>query len=298
MTGGAGFIGSHIVERLLADGLDVRVLDDFSSGSASNLPVHPSLEVVTGDVADAAMVRSVVEGMDWVFHEAAIASVPRCNEDPLGTAKVNYQGTLNVLEASRHAGVRRVMFAASAAAYGDLPELPKSERSPVKPLSPYAVDKLASEHACAVFYHLYGLETVCLRYFNVYGLRQDPDSPYSGVISIFARRLARGETPCIYGDGEQTRDFVHVSDVVEANVLAARTPSVGGQVFNVGTGKGLSLNAILATMGAVCGSTARPDYAAPRAGDIRHSYAGISLARERLGWGPQVAFEDGIVELL
>jgi len=221
VTGGAGFIGSHIVDRLLADGNRVRVLDDFSTGKRENLPDSEDLEIITGDVGDFETVRNATEDVEVVFHEAAVASVPRTIDDPLGSQRTNYQGTLNVLEAARQCGVKRVVFAASAAAYGDDPELPKREDMQVKPLSPYAVDKLASEYACQVYYRLHGLETVCLRYFNVFGPRQDPSSPYSGVISIFADKLINKEQPTIYGDGGQTRDFVYVTDVVDANIRAA-----------------------------------------------------------------------------
>ena len=201
VTGGAGFIGSHITERLLADGHTVRILDNFSTGKRENIPAAAGVEVIEGDVGDVETVRNAMQDINYVFHEAAIASVPETVGNPLASERINYRGTLNILESARHAGVKRVVFACSAAVYGDLPELPKREGMPLRPLSPYAVDKLASEHACKVYTHLYGLEAVALRYFNVFGPRQDPSSPYSGVISIFSDCLRQGKQPTIYGDG-------------------------------------------------------------------------------------------------
>ncbi|MDX2507833.1 MAG: NAD-dependent epimerase/dehydratase family protein, partial [Gammaproteobacteria bacterium] len=220
VTGGAGFIGSHIVDRLLNDGHEVIVLDDFSTGHRSNLPDNKALTIVEGDISNFDTVKQCMQGIDWVFHKAAVASVPRTVNDPIGSTAVNYQGTLHLLEAARHNNVKRMVFASSAALYGDEPTLPKVETMCPVTLSPYAVDKLASEFACGMYTRLYGLETVCLRYFNVYGPRQDPSSPYSGVISIFTDKLKNKQTPTIFGDGEQTRDFVFVSDVVEANMKA------------------------------------------------------------------------------
>ncbi len=248
VTGGAGFIGSHIVDRLLADGQQVRVLDNFSTGKRENLPADGRLEIIEGDISDLKTVEQAMQGVTTVFHQAAIASVPETIKDPLASARVNYVGTVNVLEAARQAGARRVMFACSAAVYGDLPELPKREDMPVKPLSPYALDKLASEEACRIYHHLYGLETVSLRYFNIFGPRQDPSSPYSGVISIFSASLAAGRQPVIYGDGGQTRDFVFVSDVVEANILAATSKTAPGKAINIGTDSALSINDLLGTI--------------------------------------------------
>jgi len=298
VTGGAGFIGSHLVDRLLADDHEVRVLDDFSTGKESNLPADPRLEVIRGDVASIQTVASAMKGVDWVFHEAAVASVPKTLDDPLGTHRVNYFGTLNVLESARRAGVKRVIFAASAAAYGDEALPPHQEDMPVNPLSPYAVDKVASEHICRVYNRLHSLETVCLRYFNVFGPRQDPSSPYSGVISIFVDCLKRGRQPTIYGDGEQTRDFVYVTDVVEANIKAATSPGVGGRVLNIGTGRPTTLNQLLATIGEACGLPANPHYAAARAGDIGHSCADSGAAIDVLGWRPVVTLANGLRNLL
>ena len=297
VTGGAGFIGSHITERLLADGHTVRILDNFSTGKRENIPAAAGVEVIEGDVGDIETVRNAMQDMNYVFHEAAIASVPETVGNPLASERINYRGTLNILESARHAGVKRVVFACSAAVYGDLPELPKREGMPLKPLSPYAVDKLASEHACKVYTHLYGLEAVALRYFNVFGPRQDPSSPYSGVISIFSDCLRQGKQPTIYGDGEQTRDFVFVSDVVEANIRAAASATSPGSAINIATGNTLSINDLLRTICHIQGQPFAPRYLPGRQGDIRHSRADISLARELLEWEPVVEFETGLREL-
>ena len=297
VTGGAGFIGSHICDRLLTEGHHVRILDNFSTGKHENIPASDDVEVIEGDVGDYDTVKSAMQDINMVFHEAAIASVPETVGNPLASERVNYRGTLNILEAARHAGVQRVMFACSAAVYGDLPELPKQESMPVKPLSPYAVDKLASEQACQMYTHLYGLETVSLRYFNVFGPRQDPSSPYSGVISIFTDFINQGKQPTIYGDGEQTRDFVYVSDVVEANILASTSPSAAGKAFNVATNGKLSINDLLKTICNIKGALFEPEYKLGREGDIRHSRADISAAQEQLGWKPVVGFEEGLRRL-
>ena len=298
VTGGAGFIGSHITDRLLAEGHQVRILDNFSTGKHDNIPASTAVEVIEGDVGDSDTVRQCMEAVDIVFHQAAIASVPETVGNPLASEQTNYRGTLNVLEAARQAGARRVVFACSAAVYGDLPELPKLETMPVKPLSPYAVDKLASEQACKVYHVLYGLETVALRYFNVFGPRQDPSSPYSGVISIFANVTRQGRQPTIYGDGGQTRDFVYVSDVVEANIRAASSAAAAGNAYNIATGSTVTINELLQSICRLEGQTFDPDYQPVREGDIRHSCADISAAGRDLGWQPQVAFEDGLKWLL
>ena len=298
VTGGAGFIGSHIVDRLLADGYRVRVLDNFSTGKRENLPESDDLEIITGDVGSFDDVHKAMKDIELVFHEAAIASVPKTIDDPIGSQRTNYQGTLNVLEAARQQGAKRVVFASSAAVYGDLPELPKREDMPLKPLSPYAVDKLASEYACQMYTHLHGLETVCLRYFNVYGPRQDPGSPYSGVISIFSDRLKKGERPVIYGDGEQTRDFVFVSDVVEANIKAATVDKAAGRIINIATGRVVTLNELLKSMCRILNRKFDPGYEKVRAGDIRHSSAQTQLSREALDWVCQVGIDNGLDMLL
>ena len=297
VTGGAGFIGSHITERLLADGHRVRILDNFSTGKRENIPASGDVEVIEGDVGNYETVRAAIESVDIVYHEAAIASVPETVGNPLASERINYRGTLNVLEAARHTDVKRVVFACSAAVYGDLPELPKHEAMPVKTLSPYAVDKLASEHACLMYYHLYGLETVSLRYFNVFGPRQDPSSPYSGVISIFSDMIEQQRQPAIYGDGEQTRDFVYVSDVVEANIKAGISDNAAGRAINIATGGTCSINDLLRTICTIKGQPFEPLYKPGRQGDIKHSCADISTAREYLDWQPVVGFEDGLRKL-
>jgi nucleoside-diphosphate-sugar epimerase len=298
VTGGAGFIGSHIVDRLLADGYRVRVLDNFSTGKRENLPQSGDLGIITGDVGSTDDVNKAMKDVELVFHEAAIASVPRTIDDPIGSQRTNYQGTVNVLEAARQQGARRVVFASSAAVYGDLPELPKREDMPLKPLSPYAVDKLASEYACRMYTHLHGLETVCLRYFNVFGPRQDPSSPYSGVISIFADRLKKGERPVIYGDGEQTRDFIYVSDVVGANMKASTAPAAAGQSINIASGKMVTLNELLQNMCTQFRAKFNPVYADTRAGDIRNSSSAVDLAGNILKWESHVSLDEGLESLL
>ena len=297
VTGGAGFIGSHITDRLLADGHRVRILDNFSTGKHENIPDSTVVEVIEGDVGDYDTVSAAMAQVDIVFHEAAIASVQETVGNPLASERVNYRGTVNVLEAARQAGVQRVMFACSAAVYGDLPELPKYEDMPTRPLTPYAIDKLASEQACQVYYRLYGLETVSLRYFNVFGPRQDPSSPYSGVISIFSDVLSHGKQPLIYGDGEQTRDFVYVADVVEANIRASVASAAPGKSFNVATGGTLSINKLLKSICDLKGQPFSPEYKPGREGDIRHSRADISAAIKELGWQPTVDFKDGLQKL-
>ena len=298
VTGGAGFIGSHIVDRLLADGYRVRVLDNFSTGKRENLPESDDLEIMTGDVGSFDDVHKAMKDVELVFHEAAIASVPKTINDPLGSHQTNYVGTLNVLEAARQQGTKRVVFASSAAVYGDLPELPKREDMPLKPLSPYAVDKLASEYACQMYTHLHGLETVCLRYFNVYGPRQDPGSPYSGVISIFADRLKKGEQPVIYGDGEQTRDFVFVSDVVEANIKAATARQGGRQGDQYRDRTSGHTQRLLKSMCRILNRKFDPGYEKARAGDIRHSSALSGLSEAVLDWRASVDIDDGLDRLL
>jgi UDP-glucose 4-epimerase len=298
VTGGAGFIGSHIVDRLLADGYRVRVLDDLSTGKRENLPESDDLEFVTGDVGSYDDAHAAMKDVELVFHEAAIASVPKTIQDPIGSQRTNYQGTLNVLEAARQQGTKRVVFASSAAVYGDLPELPKREDMPLKPLSPYAVDKLASEYACQMYTHLHGLETVCLRYFNVYGPRQDPGSPYSGVISIFADRLINGKPAVIYGDGEQTRDFVFVSDVVEANIKAATLEKAAGRVINIATGRVVTLNELLKSMCRILNRGFNPGHEKVRYGDIKHSSALTSLSKDALDWVSTTEINDGLNKLL
>jgi UDP-glucose 4-epimerase len=297
VTGGAGFIGSHIVDRLLNDGHEVIVIDDFSTGHKENLANNPKLEIVEGDIRNFDAVKQCMQGIDWVFHKAAVASVPKTVNDPVGSSAVNYQGTLHILEAARQNSVKRVVFASSAALYGDEPTLPKVETMLPVTLSPYAVDKLASEYACGMYTKLYGLETVSLRYFNVFGPRQDPSSPYSGVISIFADKLNQGTAPTIYGDGEQTRDFVYVSDVVEANMKAISKAEAAGEVFNIATGNKITLNELLKTFCEIKDMPFKAQYDEPRQGDIKESYANAAKAAAILGWNSTVELKQGLLEL-
>lgn len=295
VTGGAGFIGSHIVDRLLVDGHEVIVLDDFSTGHRSNLPENnTALTIIEGDISNADTVKECMSGIDWVFHKAAVASVPKTVNDPVGSSAVNYQGTLNLLEAARNNDVKRFVFASSAALYGDEPTLPKVETMCPVTLSPYAVDKLASEFACGMYTKLYGLETVCLRYFNVYGPKQDPSSPYSGVISIFTDKLKNKETPMIFGDGEQTRDFVFVSDVVEANMKAINAEDGIGEYYNIATGNKITLNELLKTLCDIYDIEFNVNYGEARQGDIKESYAVIDKAIEKLKWKPAVELGQGL----
>ena len=298
VTGGAGFIGSHIVDRLLKDGHEVIVLDDFSTGHRSNLSDNESLSIIEGDIGNYDTVKQCMKGIDWVFHKAAVASVPKTVNDPVGSSQINYQGTLHLLEAARENNVKRFVFASSAALYGDEPTLPKVEAMCPVTLSPYAVDKLASESACGMYTILYGLETVCLRYFNVFGPRQDPSSPYSGVISIFTTRLKNKEMPMIFGDGEQTRDFVYVSDVVEANMKAVMENGCAGKCFNIATGNKISLNGLLEILCDLYGMNIDANYEEARKGDIKHSYASINQAKVNLNWEPDVDLKKGLSTLV
>jgi UDP-glucose 4-epimerase len=299
VTGGAGFIGSHLAETLTASGRRVRVLDDFSTGLPGNLAhLSPSPELLQGDVAEPGVVERAVAGAEVVFHLAALASVQRSVEAPADSHRACATGTLTVLDAARRAGARRIVYAASASAYGVPDAEVQSEETPVRPLSPYAAAKLAGEVYCQAFAATYGLETVRLRFFNIFGPRQRADSPYSGVIAIFAAALAEGRTPTIFGDGRQTRDFTYVSDVVGACLLAAERPGVSGEVFNVGTGRPTSLLELVAALNRQLGTSVTPRLAEPRAGDIRHSRADISRARRLLGYEPEVSFEDGLARTL
>jgi UDP-glucose 4-epimerase len=299
VTGGAGFIGSHIVTKLLELGHAARVLDDFSTGSRANLAhVAADVDVVEGDVRDLATVEAAARGCEVIFHQAAIVSVPRSIEDPQLSHDVNIQGTLNVLQAARRAPARRVVFACSAAVYGEDPELPKRESMAQSPIAPYGVEKAAGEQYVLAWPKLYGVEGVALRYFNVFGPRQDPRSPYSGVISVFVDRLLAGVAPTIFGDGEQTRDFVEVADVVQANILAATVPAASGRAYNVGCGRETSLNTLVAMIGRAAGHPLSPTYAPARAGDIRRSVADITRARAELGYEPKVTVEAGLEGLV
>lgn len=295
VTGGAGFIGSHLVEALVQQGDTVRVLDNFSTGHRANLAdVAGQIELIEGSIEDKNAVQTAVEGVDFIFHLAAVVSVPQSMAEPVHTEQINTLGTLNLLAAARDSGVRRLVLSSSCAVYGDDPSLPKTEISPLRPKSPYAISKLSAEQYCHLFTESFGLETVVLRYFNVFGPRQDPSSPYSGVISIFVNRLSQGQTATIFGDGQQTRDFVFVRDVVRANLLAARGPNAAGQVFNIGTGHQISINRLFSGVARLVNAEVEPDYQPPRHGDIVHSVADASLAARRLDWTAEVLFEEGL----
>jgi nucleoside-diphosphate-sugar epimerase len=296
VTGGAGFIGSSIAEALLASGERVRVLDDFSSGRRQNLEGLPGhVELIEGTVVDAATVKKAMEGVQTVFHEAAIPSVMRSVENPQATMLAGAQGTTIVLDQARHARVRRVVFAASSSAYGDTPTLPKVETMEPQPLSPYAVSKLTGEHLMRVFAQLYGLETVSLRYFNVFGPRQDPKSDYAAVIPKFITAAIRKERATVYGDGEQTRDFCHIDNAVHANLLAAGTSrKLAGEVVNVACGERTSLNQLLKYIAELAGTRIEPQYLEGRAGDVRDSLAEIAVARHLLGYEPKVDIREGL----
>ncbi|MBI2834203.1 MAG: SDR family oxidoreductase [Acidobacteria bacterium] len=294
VTGGAGFIGSHLVDALVHRGERVRVVDNFSTGKRENLAGARGAEILEGDLARSDVARAAVSGADVVLHQAALPSVPRSVEDPVTSNRANIDATLEILVAARDAGVKRVVYAGSSSAYGDTPVLPKREEMPPRPLSPYALQKLVGEQYAQLFTHLYGLETVTLRYFNVFGPRQDPSSTYSGVISLFVTSLLEDRSPVIYGDGEQTRDFTYVTNVVDGVLEACRAPDVSGLVMNCATGRRISINELYKSVRRLTGASAEPTYAAPRPGDIRHSQADISRARQLLGYEPRVTFEEGL----
>lgn len=295
VTGGAGFIGSHIVAELVRRGQRVRVFDDFSTGKEANLAeVRQAIELVRGDLRDLEAVRRAVSGVDYVLHQGALPSVIRSVDDPLTSDACNVVGTLNLLLAARDAGVRRVVYASSSAVYGDSPTLPKHEDMRPAPKSPYAVSKLAGEHYCQAFTEVYGLETVCLRYFNVFGPCQDPASQYAAVIPLFITALLRGEPPNVHGDGQQSRDFTYVTNNVQANLLAATAPDVAGQVFNVACGKRYTLLELLDVLGDILNTEVTPVHTDPRPGDVRHSLADIGKAQRALGYRVGVSFEEGL----
>ncbi len=292
VTGGAGFIGSHIASALLAQGHRVRILDNFSTGRRHNL--EPGAEVVEGDIRSYHVVREAVEGCDFVLHQAALPSVPRSVKDPITSNEVNVVGTLNVLNAARDAGVTRLVFASSSSVYGRNPELPKHEGMMTLPISPYAVSKLAGENYCRSFFELYGFEVVMLRYFNVFGPRQDPSSQYSAVIPRFIDRLVHRQAPLVTGDGSQTRDFTFVENVVRANLAACTASGAVGQVFNIAANQRISLTGLLRELEAILGYHVAPEFIPSRPGDVPHSFADISAARALLGYEPTVGFEDGL----
>jgi len=300
VTGGAGFIGSHIAGALASSGARVRVLDDLSTGHRENLDeIGGNIDFVQGSVADEQLLSKALENVELIFHEAAIPSVPRSVEAPRNTHIASVDGTFALLLAAKEAGVKRVVYAASSSAYGDQPTLPKAEQMAPDPLSPYAVAKLVGEYYCRVFTRVYGLETVSLRYFNVFGPRQDPSSQYSGVVSRFISALLNDEQPVIYGDGEQSRDFTYIENVVAANLSAASAPKAAGKVINVANGQRITLNELLDELKQLTGRTnVIAEYREPRVGDVRHSLADITVARELLGYESKVDLREGLKRTL
>jgi nucleoside-diphosphate-sugar epimerase len=300
VTGGSGFIGSHLVEALLQRGASVRVLDNLTTGHRANLAgalAHPeglgTVTFIAGDITDRKTVKDAVKGVEYVLHQAALPSVQRSVEDPVTSNLVNVEGTLNVLVAARETGVRRVVYASSSSVYGDSPQLPKVESMPTNALSPYAVSKLAAEAYCRAFTRVYGLETVSLRYFNVFGPRQDPNSLYAAVLPRFIEALLAKKPPVIYGDGMQSRDFTYIENVVQANLLALDAVGVGGETFNIACGESINLKAVLQYLAEFSSQVVEPEYQAPRAGDVKHSLADISKAERMLGYRPVVPFREG-----
>jgi len=294
ITGGAGFIGSNIVETLLQRGDEARVLDDFSTGRRENLAAfEEDIQIIEGDIRDYKTVEKAVDGVDYVLHQAALPSVPRSVEDPISSNAVNIDGTLNVLEAARQANVKKFVMASSSAVYGESKELPKHEGMVPLPLSPYAVSKLTDEHYCRVYWQLYGLPTVCLRYFNVFGPRQDPNSEYAAVVPKFITALQTGRRPTVYGDGEQSRDFTYVENAVNANFLAAENDAMSGEIYNCACGGQFTLNHLLDKLREIIGVDIKAVYEAPRRGDIRHSFAAIDKLRQ-CGFEPTVDFDEGL----
>ena len=294
VTGGAGFIGSHLAEALVRRGETVRVVDSLVTGKRQNLAHLPAVEFLHGDLADADVARDAVRGIDYVLHQAAIPSVPRSVEDPVTSNRAIIVASLNLLVAARDAKVKRVVYAGSSSAYGNTPTLPKVETMAAAPLSPYALQKLVAEQYCQMFTRLYGLETVTIRYFNVFGPRQDPSSPYSGVISLFISALCDGRQPTIYGDGEHTRDFTYVANVVDGVLRACTADGASGEVINVATGGRISLNTLFKAIRQLVGVRVEPIYADPRPGDVKDSQADISKARRILGYAPTISFEEGL----
>jgi UDP-glucose 4-epimerase len=297
ITGAAGFIGSALVRALLERGHRIRGLDNFSTGKRENLDgLLSKIDLHEGDLLDEAVLRDACTGVDFILHQAAIPSVPRSIADPIGTHNSNVNGTLHLLTAARDAQVKRVIYAASSSAYGDTETLPKHEEMPTSPISPYGAQKLTGEFYMTAFHRVYGMETVSLRYFNIFGPRQDSASPYSGVLAKFIMRMLHGEAPTIYGDGEQSRDFTYIDNAVQANLRSATAPAekVAGRVFNIATGRRFTLNQTVDILKNLTGFTGKPNYEPPRAGDIQHSLADISRAREAFSYEPAVGFEEGL----
>ena len=298
VTGGAGFIGVNLAAALVRQGHHVRILDNFSTGLRENLAVVPGAEIVEGDVRSYHIVREAVEGVDFVLHQAALPSVPRSVRDPITTNDVNITGTLNVLTAARDAKAQRLVFASSSSVYGDNQVLPKHEGLVPGPLSPYAVSKLSGEQYCRVFTALYGFDTVILRYFNVFGPHQNPRSEYAAVIPRFIHEIARGVSPVVYGDGTQTRDFTFVDNVVAANLAACERSQIAGRVFNVATGRQVSLLDLVSTLGALLRRDVRPTFRPARPGDVKHSFASIEAARDALGYEPHIDLQQGLARMV
>jgi UDP-glucose 4-epimerase len=297
VTGGAGFIGSNLTESLLKKKHFVRVLDDFSTGKKENLKFnrsYPSLEVVKGDIRDPRTCKKAIKGVEYIFHQAALPSVQRSVEDPETSNAVNVGGTLNILLAAKEEGVKRVIYASSSSIYGDTPTLPKDEEMPSDPLSPYALQKYIGEKYCRLFYQLYDLDTVSLRYFNIFGPKQDPNSVYSAVIPRFIDALLQGRPPIIFGDGEQSRDFTFIENVVQANLLAMSAKHLHGEAMNIACGKRISLNQLMIVLKEILGSKLSPVYQESRKGDVRHSLADIRMAKQILNYEPEVGIEDGL----
>jgi UDP-glucose 4-epimerase len=295
VTGGAGFIGSNLVHELLQRGERVRVLDNFSTGRRSNLAdIYEQIDLVEGDLRSSESCRQATKGVDVVLHQGALPSVQRSVSDPFTSHDTNATATMNLLVAAREAGVKRFVYASSSSVYGDSPTMPKQEEMIPRPKSPYAVAKLAGEHYCRIFYELYGLETVCLRYFNVFGPYQDPTSHYSAVIPLFIRAMMAGKAPTIYGDGSQSRDFTFVQNNVHANLLAATQPGVGGEIFNIACGQRYSLLDLMDALNEILGTAIEPTFDHSRRGDVKHSLADIGRAQDRLGYTVQVDFLEGL----
>lgn len=297
VTGGSGFIGSHVVDELLRRGERVRVLDNLLTGRKENLDhVRHRIEYFELDIRDLDKIRPAFEGVDYVVHLAALPSVPRSVSDPVTSNAINIDGTLKVLVAARDAKAKRLVFSASAAAYGDGPEMPRVETQTPRPLSPYGLAKLTGEYYCQLFTRLYGFEAVALRYFNIFGPRQNPYSPYTGVLTLFISAFLQGKIPTIFGDGEQSRDFTYVANCVAATLLACTAPDAAGRVINVGTGEQFTLNQTVKLLKEITGSTVTPQYGPPRAGDVRESLANISLARRILAYAPAVNYREGLAQ--
>lgn len=298
VTGGAGFIGSHLAERLLKDGHQVRIIDDLSSGKPENLAylraLNGDLHITRATIADFDVIRPIFTHADYVLHHAAVISVPYSVDHPQETHAVNVTGMLNILMASREAGVKRVIYASSSAVYGDNDRPIQTENDPLTPISPYGVTKMMGENYMQMFYRLYGVETVCFRYFNVFGARQDPSSAYAAVIPKFTAKMKRGESPTIFGTGEATRDFTHVDNIVHANILATTAPDVAGGIFNIATGMRISVNDLVHMLNHILETSIQPIYAPPRTGDILHSCADIRLATKKLNFTPIIGFEAGL----